>query len=437
MNEPAKFSGMSVKKIVGILLLLIIVVGGGFSSHAMFENVPAGYICVIQSPISGELTVYTEPGLKLQKFGMVTYYPRSGVLDFNQPVEQNNTSYNPAEDHALKVTFNDGGEAWISGSIRYDYPLDQEKMKTLHKMFSSHNNVMKGLIEKTVERSIYMSGPLMSSIESFMSRRAELPNLIEDQARNGLYDVLTKDVRVEDEFTKEVKTVKIAEPVKDSNAPGGLKRQEESVLTKFGMSLSNFTTNNIAYSPKVQQRVDALFAAASDIQVATLNAKKAEQDKKTAEERGKAEATAAEWKAKTIAAEETENARKTAQVQTIEAQRDKDVAIIEANKIREVAEQEKITSSLYKDAQLLRADADATYKKRVMEADGALSQKLEAYKYSVDKFASAMQNYQGNWVPQIVTGSTGQTNNAAMNMMEFLSIKAAKDLSLDLKPGAD
>jgi len=429
---------MSVKKIVGILLLLVIVVGGGFSSHAMFENVPAGYICVIQSPISGELTVYTEPGLKLQKFGMVTYYPRSGVLDFNQPIEQNDaTRYNPADDHALKVTFNDGGEAWISGSIRYDYPLDQEKMKTLHKMFSSHNNVMKGLIEKTVERSIYMSGPLMSSIESFMSRRAELPNLIEDQARNGLYDVLTKDVRVEDEFTKEVKTVKIAEPVKDSNAPGGLKRQEESVLTKFGMSLSNFTTNNIAYSPKVQQRVDALFAAASDIQVATLNAKKAEQDKKTAEERGKAEATAAEWKAKTIAAEETENARKTAQVQTIEAQRDKDVAIIEANKIREVAEQEKITSSLYKDAQLLRAEADATYKKRVMEADGALSQKLEAYKYSVDKFASAMQNYQGNWVPQIVTGSNGQANNAAMNMMEFLSIKAAKDLSLDLKPGAD
>jgi len=247
MNEAAKSPGMSVKKIVGILLLLIIVVGGGFSSHAMFENVPAGYICVIQSPISGELTVYTEPGLKLQKFGMVTYYPRSGVLDFNQPIEQNDaTRYNPADDHALKVTFNDGGEAWISGSIRYDYPLDQEKMKTLHKMFSSHNNVMKGLIEKTVERSIYMSGPLMSSIESFMSRRAELPNLIEDQARNGLYDVLTKDVRVEDEFTKEVKTVKIAEPVKDSNAPGGLKRQEESVLTKFGMSLSNFTTNNIA-----------------------------------------------------------------------------------------------------------------------------------------------------------------------------------------------
>lgn len=370
-------------------------IGGGFSCFSLFENVPAGYICVIQSPISGDLTVYTEPGLKLQKFGRVTYYPRSGVLEFNQPIDINDAGqaryYQPSEDHSLKITFNDGGEAWISGSIRYDYPLDMEQIKTLHKMFSSHNNVMKGLIEKTVERSIYMSGPLMSSIESFMSRRAELPKLIEDQARNGLYDVVTKDIRVEDEFTKEVKTIKVAEPIKDSTAPGGLKRQEESVLSKFGMSLSNFTTNNISYSTKVQQRVDALFAAASDIQVATLNAKKAEQDKKTAEEKGKAEATAAEWKAKTLAAEETENARKIAEIQKIEAQRDKDVAIIEANKKREVAEQEKITASLYKDAQLLRADADATYKKMMMQADGTLTQKLDAYKYAVDKFAQAME----------------------------------------------
>ncbi len=431
---------ISLKKKIGAVVIAAAMAGSIFSSTALFENVPAGYICVIQSPLSGKLTIHTEPGLKAQLFGIVTYYPRSGVFEFNQPVDPNDpsqvASYKAENDDALKITFNDGGEAWISGSIRYDYPLEQDKIKTLHKMFSTHNNVMKGLIEKTVERSIYMSGPLMSSIESFMSRRAELPKLIEDQARNGLYDVVTKDVRMEDEFTKEVKMVKVAEPIRDSNSPGGLQRQEESVLTKYGMSLSNFTTNNISYSPKVQQRVDALFAAASDIQVATLNAKKAEQDRKTSEEKGKAEATEAEWKAKTSAAEETENARKVAEVQKIEAQRDKDVAIIEANKKREVAEQEKITASLYKDAQLLRAEADATYKRKMMEADGALTQKLEAYKHSVDRFASAMQNYQGNWVPQVVTGgNSAQGNNAAMNMMEFLSLKAARDLSLELSAG--
>ena len=424
------------KKVIGTILLAVILVCGYLVVTNMWINVPAGYICVVQSPISGDLTVHTDPGLKGQYFGKVTLYPRSGVFEFNQPVDPNDPTqvkfYDPKRDDSLKITFNDGGEAWISGSIRYDYPLDSEQITILHKMFSSHENVKRGLIEKTVERSIYMSGPLMSSIDSFMSRRADLPKLIEDQAMNGLYNVRTRDVIIEDEFTKERKNIKQAEPIEDKSAPRGLSRQEASVLSKYGLNLSNFTTNNISYSPKVQQRVDALFAAQSDIQVATLNAKKAEQDKKTAEQKGQADATTAEWKAKTIAAEQIAAAEKDATMMKINAERDKSVAVTKANQQREVAEQEKVTAGLYKDAQLLRADADATYKKKVMEADGALAQKLEVYKYSVDRFAEAMKDYRGAWVPQIATGVSGQGNNAAMNMMEFLSIKAAKDLSLDM-----
>ncbi|SHN50943.1 SPFH domain-containing protein [Desulfovibrio litoralis] len=426
------------QKTITIGILFAFLIGVVMSSTYLFENVAAGNICVIQSPVSGELTVYTEPGIKWQGFGRVTYYPRSGVYEFNQPVDPNDPSqekdYVPHLDNSLKITFNDGGEAWVSGSIRYDYPLTTDQIIILHKMFSGHENVLKGLIEKTVERSVYMSGPLMSSIDSFMSRRADVPKVIEDQARYGLYDVVTKDVRIKDEFTGEEKIIKQAEPVRDPKAPNGLARQEDSVLSKYGMVLSNFTTNNISYSPRVQERVNALFAAASDIQLATLNAKKAEQDKRTAEERGKSDAVTAEWKAKTITAEETETARKIALVQKIDAERDKDVANIEANKKREVAEQEKITASLYKDAQLLRAEADATYKRKVMEADGALAQKLDAYKYAVDRFSNAIANYRGAWTPQIVTGNSGagQNNNAAMNMMEFLSIKAAKDLGLEM-----
>ncbi len=426
----------SMKKIMGIILLFLIVVGGYLTLTNMWVNVPAGFICVIQSPISGELTVHTEPGLKTQFFGKVTLYPRSGVFEFNQPIDPNDPTqvrfYDPKQDDSLKITFNDGGEAWISGSIRYDYPLEVDQIKVMHKMFSSHENVKKGLIEKTVERSIYMSGPLMSSIDSFMSRRADLPKLIEDQAMNGLYNVRTRDVVIEDEFTKERKTVKQAEPIEDKNAPRGLSRQEESVLSKFGLTLSNFTTNNISYSQKVQQRVDALFAAQSDIQVATLNAKKAEQDKKTAEQKGQADAMAAEWKAKTAAAEEIAAAEKVRQMEIIKAEQKKAVAVTEANQKREVAEQEKVTAGLYKDAQILRAEGDSQYRRKVMEANGALEQKLEAYRAVNQMYADAMKNYQGAWVPQIMTGSQTNNGNPAVDMMNFLSIKAAKDLGLDL-----
>lgn len=420
--------------IAGILTLCIIIP----CAYYMFENVPAGYICVIQSPISGKLAIHVNPGVKLQLFGRVTLYPRAGVYEFLQSVAPGESGthsrYNAGTDKSLKITFNDGGEAWISGSIRYEYPLEIEKIEILHKMFSHHDAVVDGLIKKTIERSVYMSGPLMSSIDSFMSRRADLPKLIEDQARNGLYEVITRDVVMEDEFTKERKTIKQAEPVKDSSAPGGLKRQEESVLTRYGISFSNFATNNISYSETVQQRVDALFAAQSDIQLATLNAKKAEQDRKTAEEKGKAEATAAEWRAKTIAADEIAAAEKTAQIQNIEAERDKNIAIIAIEKQREVAEKEKVIAELYRDAQILRAEADATYRRETMAADGALELKLNAYKEVNRMYADALMKYTGSWVPQIILGETsgGEGGNTGITLIDLLTTKTARDLALDL-----
>jgi hypothetical protein len=73
-------------------------------------------------------------------------------------------------------------------------------------------------------------------------------------------------------------------------------------------------------------------------------------------------------------------------------------------------------------------------KAKVMAADGALDKKLDAYKYVMAEGFKAIGNYQGAWVPSIISGGTGVGNsNAAFNMMEMLSIKAAKDLSLDMK----
>jgi regulator of protease activity HflC (stomatin/prohibitin superfamily) len=445
-NVKITARGNPIKKILGWSLLVVILVGGVVASGGLFENVPAGYICVIQSPISGELSVYTEPGLKLQKYGKVTYYPRSGIFEFRQPVDPTDKaqekSYKVEDDKSLKIAFNDSGTAWISGSVRYDYPLAQEMIVTLHKIFSSHEAVLKGLIETTVERSVYMTGPLMSSIDSAMSRKADLPAFISSQMMNGLFAVQTRDVAMEDEITHEVRRVKIAEPVKDTASPDGYARQEESILSKYGMVLSNLSIDNITYDQRVQQRITTVFDSQSEIQIATQNAKRAEQDKRTAILKGEADAATAEWKAKTIAAEEIAAASKEAEIQKIAAQRDKDVAelgaqrdknvaLLAAQKAREVAEQEKITASLYRDAQLLRAEADATYKKKIIEADGALAQKLDAY-VSVNKaFAEAISSYKGSWVPQIQTGASTGTNTA-MDMLNILAIKAAKDLALEV-----
>jgi hypothetical protein len=66
-----------------------------------------------------------------------------------------------------------------------------------------------------------------------------------------------------------------------------------------------------------------------------------------------------------------------------------------------------------------------------MQADGALEQKLAAWRFSEEKKWEAFGKFTGQLVPNVQTG--GATNANALNYMELLGVKAAKDLSLDLK----
>ena len=67
-----------------------------------------------------------------------------------------------------------------------------------------------------------------------------------------------------------------------------------------------------------------------------------------------------------------------------------------------------------------------------MQANGALEQKLAAYKEVQKYWSDAFSKYQGALVPSIVTGGSG-TNSNGLNFMEILTMKAAKDLSLNMK----
>lgn len=86
------------------------------------------------------------------------------------------------------------------------------------------------------------------------------------------------------------------------------------------------------------------------------------------------------------------------------------------------------------------AEFKAAKKRLEMAANGALDQKLEAYVAIQKAYAEAISNYQGAWVPQIVTGNGGNSaaGSGAQQMIDLLSIKTAKDLGIDMSiAGAD
>jgi hypothetical protein len=102
---------------------------------------------------------------------------------------------------------------------------------------------------------------------------------------------------------------------------------------------------------------------------------------------------------------------------------------------KEVAELDAAAAAATKRQQILLGEGESERRKLVMAADGSLDKKLETYERVQALWAQAFKDYKGGpLVPQIVTGSGGQASggNAALDFMQIMGMKAAKDLAVDV-----
>jgi len=279
----------------------------------------------------------------------------------------------------------------------------------LHTRYGSQEAIEHALIGQLITKSVYMTGPMMSSKESNAERRNELIGYIEDQAINGVYSTYVTTSKVKDPMddTQE-RTVSVVKIARDD--AGNPKRVEASPAKEFNLRLYNLTINSIDYDKNVEEQIQTQQKLTMQIQTAVAEAKTAEQQAFTAEKNGEAAAAKAKWE------QEAKNAE----------------IISEADGRRRAAEQDALAAEQEKKANILRGEGEGAYKRAVMQANGALENKLEAYIKVQELWANAFKDYKGNIVPQIQTSGNSQ-GNGAVNFMELMGIKAAKDLSLDLK----
>jgi hypothetical protein len=192
--------------------------------------------------------------------------------------------------------------------------------------------------------------------------------------------------------------------------PGQPVRQEESPIKTYGVRLYNISINGIEYDKSVEKQIQTQQQAIMNVQTAMANAKKAEQDAITIAKQGEAEAAKAKWEQEVVKAK----------------------MVTQAEAQRKVAEEEVKTAELNKRRDILEGEGIAAKKRLVMQADGALQQKLETYVTVQKYWAEAFSKYGGNVVPQIQSGGGGTVNGATM-FMEMMGMKAARDLNIDLK----
>lgn len=402
-----------IKRVIGAVAATIALVVVAVSGGQLVEDLDSSEIMVIQSP-SGKLTVFTDPGWHWQGFGSVTKYKRRSEFTFVDAVcLPKGSPVRPTG--GLAIRFYDGGSATLCGSISWMMPTDPAAIIEIHRDFRSNEAFEVQAIRRSMEVAATFSGPTMGSFDSAAGKRNELLQILNDQTLNGVYKTRSEISKVTDVtgVEKEVSVIKI-----QTDAAGAPIRAQASYVDKYKVQMLPMTISGFKYEDRVEEQIQQQQQATNDAIISIANAKKADQDAKTAEARGRAEATTAEWQQKTIAA--------------------KDIATAEARVA--IAEAALKEADLYKKSEILRGEGEAGRKKLVMEADGQLEVRLQAYVKVNQSYAEAIQNAKpGAWVPTVnMAGANGgTTGSSADTLVQLLTAKTAKEMGVDFSPLQD
>lgn len=374
--------------IVGLFAVI-----GLFNAGRFYETVNADEIIVIQSPYEGRLDWYTTPGLKTQMFGDITRYQKQVSQEFES-----------------KIMFNDNGTGRIIGTYQVEMPVDNEHLTELHTRFGNQEAIEKTLVKATLDKVITMTGPMMTSKEASAEKKTDLIYYITDQLEHGVYKTNKRTETKIDPITKEENTLVIAEVAIGKD--GKPLRQEDPVLSRFGIIVSNFAPRDIDFDDKVKKQIEKQQEITMRVQTAIAEKLEAEQRRITAQADGQANVMKARY----------------------ETEMEKAQAVVSAEKSRDVAKLDKEQAQYEKDANILRGQGEAEKKRLAMAADNALQAKIDAQVQIQQHWANAFANYTGNIAPSVIMGgsaSDGKNHQVALDFINLLIASNAKALALD------
>ena len=385
---------------VPIAILLALIVAG----NQLFDTNSAGYIKIRQMPVTGNLLVVRDPGMFGQWFGQVWEYKQAGTYSFGDEGAKGTIQSGPIE-----VRFNDAGRARVAGNVRFDLPTNDEGILNLHFKFRSYEHMAESLLKPAIAEALILTASLMSAEESYSGRRSEYSQLAWDQVLNGVYLTEWEEAETVDPITSDKTLKRIVKIRRDQN---GNPMRKPNPLQEYQITASQFFIDrDLEYEEGVLAQIKNQRDARMKTITAKAEAEKAQQDLITAEARGKADVMQARY----------------------EREVEKEKAVVAATESLRVAELDRQTAEQEKQANILRGQGEAERKRLVIQADGALTQKLDALVAIQQHWASA---YAQRRVPSTVFAgasgdATGGLDQSAQSFMQLLTLKAAQDLQLD------
>lgn len=402
--------------IAGAITLVLLILG--LMAFGTNDN---GYRTVVQYP-NGHTFVVLEPSWYLTMLGDTIRYQDVITYDYERGANESDPT---VDVDGINVRYQDGGLGTIHGIARFELPDDEETMLMLHREFRSNEGLANKLLRNVTDEAMNLTAGLMTSEDAYAVDRGSFSDWSRQQVQGGKFRTVLKEITEVDELTGRRVTKSVPEIAYGDN---GLPIQYAADLQRYGINVSGFQITDWNFEQKTLDQITEKREATMAIITARANAERAQQDAITAEEQGKANVMKAKYEKEVEKERAVVDAQRQAEVAVIAAQQNVDVA--EQQKLQ--AEQLKLAAAEYKEEQILRGEGDAAYKQLVLEADGALAQKLEAYIKVQQAYAREIGKQR--WVPDVQMGASGVADggNAATELVELLTAKTAQDLRLDM-----
>jgi hypothetical protein len=366
--------------------------------------------------VSGKQFVQFAPGLYYQGFfAKATSWPNQISVTYQEAEPDFDLEDNGVEVGKINIRFSDATTADVKGITQFILPPTEKDMIFIHNTHRTPQSLVQKRLAPYTKECLQSSAQLMSSEKHYGGGRAQMAQDFLDQLQQGVYLLSTEEKLTYDSVERENKRIYLTEKRIDQQ---GLIQRKQSSIAEYGVTVADAAITDVDYEQKVDDKLVKIIEAVTNASISKQKLMTAQQEALTAKAEGEKELVDIEYATK----------------------KDQTKQVVEAQTKVEVAKQDKLQQQIAYEASILEArkikelaEANAYAKRTEMQADGALEKKLKAYVEVQEKWADAFSKYTGNVVPQIQSGGQAGSNNGAVNFAEIMTMKAQRDLALDMK----
>ncbi len=395
--------------IVSILSFILFLIINPFSWN------DAGNRTVVERT-TGEQIVQFAPGIFYAGFfSKEKEWPNQISVTYQEAVAQLEIEDNGIEVGQIMIRFSDATTANVKGITQFILPSDEKEMILIHNTHRTPQSLVVKRLAPYTKECLQSSAQLMSSEKHYGGGRAQMAQDFMDQLKDGVYLLKTEENLVFDSLENDKKRVYQTEIQYDKKTL--LPKRKLSSIKEYGITVADAAITDVDYEDKVDQKLTKIIDAVTKSSISKQELMTAQQQTLTAKAKGEQALVEIEYEQKqeqTRQVVEAQTKVKVAEQDKLQQKIAYEGAILEAKKIKELA------------------DAEAYAKSKIMKADGALEMKLKAQVEVQKVWADAFARYTGAIVPQIQTGG-GSVGNGALNFMDIMTAKTARDFALDLK----